>query len=72
MGAERLEVRALLTAYVVDTTVDESDGNLSAGDLSLREAIEAEQHDEQRIEDEDRDDASAQRFEPIPERSRVE
>ncbi|MEZ6123256.1 MAG: choice-of-anchor Q domain-containing protein [Planctomycetaceae bacterium] len=41
VGAERLEVRALLTAYVVDTTVDESDGNLSAGDLSLREAIEA-------------------------------
>lgn len=38
---ECLEIRALLAAFVVDTIVDESDGNLSAGDLSLREAIES-------------------------------
>ncbi len=38
---ECLEDRALLAAFVVDTVVDESDGNMSAGDVSLREAIEA-------------------------------
>lgn len=37
---ERMEDRCLLAAFVVDTVIDESDGNLSAGDLSLREAIE--------------------------------
>lgn len=37
---ECLEVRNLLAAFVVDTVVDESDGDMSAGDLSLREAIE--------------------------------
>lgn len=37
---EQLEVRNLLAAFVVDTVVDESDGDMSAGDLSLREAIE--------------------------------
>ena len=34
---EVLEDRTLLTTYVVDTTVDESDGDFGAGDLSLRE-----------------------------------
>ncbi|GAB5440971.1 MAG: hypothetical protein Fues2KO_13200 [Fuerstiella sp.] len=36
-----MEDRCLLAAFVVDTVIDESDGNLSAGDLSLREAIES-------------------------------
>lgn len=36
---ERLEVRLALTAFVVDTTADEDDGNFTAGDFSLREAI---------------------------------
>ena len=36
---DRLEPRMLLSSYVVDTLVDESDGDYSAGDLSLREAV---------------------------------
>ena len=35
-----LESRDLLTTYVVDSLPDVSDGNFSAGHLSLREAIE--------------------------------
>lgn len=38
--AERLETRALLAVFTVSTAVDESDGDFSASDLSLREAIE--------------------------------
>ncbi|MCA8997379.1 MAG: hypothetical protein KDA80_10335, partial [Planctomycetaceae bacterium] len=37
---EIIEDRVLLTAFLVDTLVDESDGNFEPGDLSLREAIE--------------------------------
>ncbi len=40
MALESLEPRRLLTQFAVDTLVDESDGDFSAGDLSLREAIE--------------------------------
>jgi len=36
---EGLEPRQLLTAYLVDTLVDESDGSYGTGDLSLREAV---------------------------------
>jgi len=36
---EPLESRRLLATFTVDTLVDESDGNFSAGDFSLREAI---------------------------------
>lgn len=39
-GIEWLEDRALLATFVVDSIIDESDGNLAVGDLSLREAIE--------------------------------
>ena len=39
-AAEALEDRTLLATFVVDTLVDESDGDFSAGDFSLREAIE--------------------------------
>jgi hypothetical protein len=39
-GIEWLEDRALLATFVVDNIIDESDGNLATGDLSLREAIE--------------------------------
>lgn len=38
-GLEAFEPRVLLTAYTVDTLVDESDGTYSAEHLSLREAI---------------------------------
>ena len=38
---EPLEDRRLLTSYLVDIAEDESDGNVSEGDLSLREAIES-------------------------------
>ncbi|TWT90756.1 hypothetical protein Mal64_11530 [Pseudobythopirellula maris] len=40
LRCEPLEDRRMLAAYVVDTNVDESDGDFSPGDLSLREAIE--------------------------------
>jgi CSLREA domain-containing protein len=36
----RVDIGAYERSYVVDTLVDESDGNFSAGDFSLREAIE--------------------------------
>src|SRR6185369_6851999 len=39
-SVERLEVRRALTGFVVDNAADESDGDYSAGDLSLREALE--------------------------------
>ena len=35
-----MEVDGFTVSYVVDTLVDESDGNFGAGDFSLREAIE--------------------------------
>ena len=38
---EPLEDRRLLTSYLVDIAEDESDGDVSEGDLSLREAIES-------------------------------
>ncbi len=37
--AEALEARTLLSTYTVDHFVDENDGNIGAGNLSLREAI---------------------------------
>ncbi len=52
---EPLEARCLLTQFVVDTLVDESDGDFSAGDLSLREAIEQAN---------DREGADTIRFDP--------
>ncbi len=38
--AEALEQRTLLTTFTVDNLTDESDGDFSAGDQSLREAIQ--------------------------------
>ncbi|MEX2174301.1 MAG: Ig-like domain-containing protein [Pirellulaceae bacterium] len=39
LRVEPLEQRNLLATFVVDITHDENDGNTSAGDLSLREAV---------------------------------
>lgn len=37
---ESLEARSLLSTFIVDTALDESDGDFGAGDFSLREAVE--------------------------------
>jgi hypothetical protein len=37
---ESLESRHMMATFTVDTLIDESDGNFSAGDFSMREAIE--------------------------------
>mgnify|MGYP003390101759 CR=1 FL=1 len=39
LGGQILEDRMLLATFVVDILVDENDGNVAAGDMSLREAI---------------------------------
>ncbi len=40
LAMETLEARRLLTTFAVSTAIDESDGDYSAGDFSLREALE--------------------------------
>ena len=41
LAGEQLESRALLATITVDTLIDENDGDIAFGDVSLRDAIAA-------------------------------